>query len=181
MQVLSPSSSLPSLQTHDSILIDDSTASLVCIAHDPMDDLLCEPFIGTPEPSLSSAVFEVVSASDSFLIKNFMSYDSESSHIDASYEPTSPVISDFIEPSSPPLYDDYMSYEISSPLSLLPFLLQPPVHGADPNVLPSFEQAFMDNSAYGEIIEQYQPQIEVEVEIVSVYELSDRTLIYEQL
>lgn len=159
MQVSSTSSQLPSF---DSMNDDDTTSSLVFIAHDPMDDLLGEPFIGTPEQSFSPPIFEAVSISESLLIDNFINHD----HM--SYEPTMPN------------YDNNrMSYETSSPL-LLPFLVSPPEHDENSQFfVPTFELAFMDINAYEQFINEYQPQLEVEM--LSVYERSDRTLIYEQL
>lgn len=140
---------------------DDTTASLVYITHDPLDDLLCEPFIGTPEPSFSPAAFEA-------------NYNDN-----ISYEPFSPNMS--YEPSMLNNYDNdknQMSYETSSPVYLLPFLVSPPEQDAQ-NSVQAFELIFTDNDAYEQFMNEYQPQ--VEVEMPSVYERSDRTMDFEQL
>lgn len=154
----------------------DSTASLVYIAHDPMDDLLCEPFIGTPEPSFSPPIFEAVSISES-VIDDFISYDPMPSYGNISYESVSPNHMSY-EPSMP--NNNNISYDTSSPLSLLPLLLPPPEHDANSQLfLPTFELVFMDDNVYEQFIDEHHPQLEVEV--LSAYERSDRTLIYEEL
>lgn len=192
MHVSSASSQLPSFDS----INDDSTSSLVFIAHDPMDDLLGEPFIGTPEPSFSDdllgepfigipepsfspPLFEAVSISDTLLVDNLISYDPMSSNDNISYESSSPNHMSY-DPSMPNYDNNRMSYETSSPLSLLPFLVSPPEHDENSQFfVPTFELAFMDNNAYEQFLDEYQPQLEVEM--LSVYERSDRTLIYEQL
>lgn len=172
MHVSSPSS--PSSPLINAVFdTNDSTASLVYIAHDPMDDFLCEPFITTPEQSISPPIFEAVSASDSFLIDNLIIYDPMSSNVNMSYETSSPNNNMSYEPAISNNNNNNMSYETSSPLPLLPFLPSP----SEQSFVPTFELAFMD--AYDQFIDEYHPQLEIEV--LSTYERSDRTIIYEHL
>lgn len=139
---------------------EDTTASLVYILYDPLDALLCEPFIGTPEPSLSPAAFETV---------DYFSYEAPSpNHM--SYEPSLPNEDDD---------KNKMSYETSSPVTLLPMLILPSDHDANSQFfVPTFELAFMDDDVYDQFFDEYQPQLE---SMHSVYERSDRTFEYEQL
>lgn len=175
MHVSSPSSPLINSVFDES----DSTASFVHIAHDPMDDLLCDPFIGTPEPSISPPVYEAVSISDSSLFNSLISYDPMSSNANMSYETSSPNHISY-EPATPNNNNNNISYDTSSPLYLLPLQLPPPEYDVYTQFfVPTFELAFMDNDAYDQFIDEYRPQLEVEV--LTAYERSNRSLIYEQL
>lgn len=136
-----------------------SSASLVHIAFDPLNDLLCEPFIGTPEPSLSPSVFGSGSVPPMHFALNAAS----------------------------PVYLNDVGGAVTSSLSLLPYILPPQANtmdfacsendiDRDHHHSSEFELVFMDNDHF--IQQQPQPQ---SVADPSPYDYSDRTLIYEQL
>lgn len=145
----SSSSMLPSYEPSVISATDESMSSdsYFIIENDP------QPFIESPEPSLSPSVFV-----------HEMVYDNH-----MSYEPVSPIS------------DNNMSYEPSPPLVLLPMLPQAENESDSQSVLPAFELAFMDTRAYEQFVDLYQPQLDVEMLSVVVFERSDRTLIYEEL
>lgn len=139
-------SSQPSINSapNDSML----SGSFCFVGRDPQD---CEPFMDTPEPSMSPPVFDAISISDAH---HNIEFD----------EPVSPI-------------SDNMSYEPSSPLALLPMLPQPVY---DSQVfLSTFELEFLDNEAYERFILQHHPLAEIDTS--SPYERSERSLSWEQL
>lgn len=163
----------PASQPSVNILTDES-ASFIFIGKNPEDDLLGEPFISTPDPSLSPSVFYPVSPLPSLELPEPFSSNID---IDMEYQPSSPPPLEFLE-----LHPSGMDYHTSSELSLLPILIPTEPEIIDfvhPELdidlrlcLPAFEFAFLDNRAYNHIIQQ-QSQAE--------YERSDRSLIYEEL
>lgn len=160
-----------------------SSASLFHFEAGPEDDILCEPFISTPDPTISLPVFR----SDSL----------PSLHVSA-YCPITSNISDWNAL-------DQNSNDIPSALSLLPFIPAQPTNSnkagtdmksllqqhfpADGNdfcfCLPSFESAFMSNDTFEYFTSLQRPQ-QPQCEFVMYMELApcdntDSTIVYEQL
>lgn len=157
------------LDTFPSYDSTSATSSFWVRANDP----LCEPFIATPEPTISPPIFVT--------------------------EPMQ-LYPTLIAPSLP---SDSMiqndNYELPSPLSLLPMLPLLPSQSTSSNgelsaqphfpmeelnfypVLPAFEIAFMSNNSFEQYIyPQQQPQCEF-VMLCELHPCDDSALIYEQL
>lgn len=145
-----------------------SSDSFCFVGRDPQD---CEVFMDTPDPSLSPPVFDAISISEAY--NNFIAYEPVSPHnVFDAISISEACNNNFMAP-----INALMSYEPSFPLALLPMLPQPEY---DSRVcFSTFEIEFMDTGAYDHFIQQNHPLLEIEP--LSPYELSERTLNYEQL
>lgn len=174
---------LPQLPLNFPSVDSTSDASLVYVHVDPEEDLLCEPFITTPDPTLSMPVF----GSEPLLPSAALPYCPISSSISFS---DSFDQNPYILPSSAlSLLPLLPSQQINSNIvdNDIEMLVQQhfPVDGSDfCFCLSSFESMFMSNDTheYFMSLQQQQPQCEfIMFTELSPCDYTDNSLVYEQL